>query len=166
MRVIKLVAYSVMLTLVGCASAPVLTVTEKAKHVKVGKSDPTDNFESIGSVTGIDGKSCGKFGYEGTYDRAIKILKNEAANMGGDYVQIFTITEPHISHEMCFDNQYKITGMVFKKRTDTPAPIAVNDVSKTAGIERLRALKLLLDDGIISQDEFDEQKSRILKKGL
>jgi S1-C subfamily serine protease len=64
-------------------------------------------------VTGTDGSGCGLIGSRGTPERAYIQLKNHAAALGADYVQIYSIIEPHISGE-CFSNVFSITGMAYK----------------------------------------------------
>lgn len=150
--------------LFGC-SAPPVKMSDGGMTVKVGKSDPTDNYTEIGPVTAIDGKGCGGFGYKGTYDRAVIQLKNKTYEIGGDYVQIFTIREPYPSPG-CFVNEYKINGTAFKKTSNSPSPVPIKDASKKSGAQKLRELKKLLDEKIITQQEYDSQKVKILKDGI
>ena len=89
----------------GCVSAPVVQLAEEGRAVKIAKSDPADNYTEIGPITATDGTGCGGFGYRGTYDQAVNKIKNLGASMGGDYVQIFSIKEPHL-RDGCFDNVY------------------------------------------------------------
>lgn len=151
--------------LAGCVSAPILTLSEAGKGVKVGKSDPADNFSEIGPITAIDGTGCGAFGYRGTYDRAVIKIKNMGAEMGGDYVQVFSLTEPHLRGD-CFSNAYKINGTLFKKTSESPTPLPIRQTNIESGFDRLRELKKLLDDGIITENEYALQKERILSEGL
>tara|TARA_B100000745_G_scaffold295830_1_gene240407 strand:- start:443 stop:952 length:510 start_codon:yes stop_codon:yes gene_type:complete len=155
---------------VGC-SAPPVKMNAGASSVKVAKSDPPDNYLELGPVTAIDGKGCGAYGYRGTYDRTVVRLKNKTHGMNGDYVQIFSITEPHF-RPGCFDNMYKINGTAFAKVSDQPSPVVIVDKSRaptpasTSNAGKLRELKALLDEGVITQQEFDEQKAKILTEGL
>lgn len=164
MKFYRILVIAIIFGIYGCA-APQVKMSEGANLVKIGKSDPADNYSEIGPITATDGKGCGAYGYRGTYDRAIINLKNKASQLNADYVQIFSLIEPHLRGG-CFDNVYKINGTAFKKTSESPSPIPIADKSKSNGIEKLRELKLLLDEGIISQQEFDEQKGRILKNGL
>ena len=52
----------------------------------------------------VDGMGCGAFGFRGTYERAITKLRNNTLNMGGDYAQLITLTEPYRS-QGCFHNE-------------------------------------------------------------
>lgn len=153
-----------MLLMTGCA-APIVKMSEGASTVKVGKSDPADNYSEIGPITASDGSGCGAYGYRGTYDRVVVILKNMAYQLGGDYVQIFTMTEPHLRGG-CFDNAYTISGTLFKKTSDSPSPLPIVQKSSKSGADKLKELKLLMDDGVITKEEFDAQKRRILESGI
>lgn len=151
-------------SLAGCAGPP-LMLSSSAQNVKVGKSDPTDNYVEMNSISGVDGSGCGSFGYEGTYDRAIINLKNNAANTGGDYVQIFTISEPHFTPG-CFVNDYKITGTLFKKERENPSPVGVVTMQSPSTLDKLRDLKIMLDEGLITKKEFNIQKAKMLSEGI
>ncbi len=160
----KITLLMFVLYLVGCA-APAVKLQDSGRAVKVGKSDPTDNYSELGPITAIDGSGCGGFGYRGTYDRAVVVLKNKAAALGGDYVQIFTLTEPHF-RPGCFDNVYKINGTLFKKTSESPSPVPIVETKKRSLAEKLRELKALLEEGIITEKEFQEQKSKILNDSI
>ena len=75
-----------MLT-IGCAATPVV-LTPNASDVRTGKADPSENAKELGPVTGTNGAGCGLYGYRGTYERAYSQLKNNAAALGANYVQI------------------------------------------------------------------------------
>lgn len=157
----------------GCASAPPLQLVAGAEKVVIARSDPGNNYEIIGPVTGIDGKGCGAFGYRGSYERAVDTLRNNTVSKGGDYAQIMTLTEPHLRAD-CFDNQYAITANAYKKvRTQPlptlqtlPAPPPVPNSGEESMTKKLRELKKLKDEGILTQEEFDKQKTRVLEKGF
>jgi hypothetical protein len=53
----------------------------------------------------------------GSYNDAITALRNEAFDMGANYVQIYTMTSPRIWF-MCRDNSYRIEGMAFRAPSD------------------------------------------------
>ena len=104
----------VCIFLAGCASAPLMLVQPGAQKIQVAKSDPGDNYEIIGPVSVIDGKGCGKFGYEGSYERAITALRNKILGMGGDYAQLVLLTEPLLRGK-CFDNRFILRATAYKK---------------------------------------------------
>ncbi len=149
----------------GCVTVPDVQLRDEASIVKVAKSDPAGNYKELGPISASDGDGCGGFGYQGSYERAVILLKNRAYEMGGDFVQIYSMIEPHLLPG-CFVNQYTINGTLFKKTNDNPPPLQVVDGSPQKGFDKLRELKKLLDDKIITQDEFDLQKKKILEAGL
>ncbi|HEY6863507.1 MAG TPA: hypothetical protein VI319_06365, partial [Burkholderiales bacterium] len=60
-------------------------------------------------------------------------LKNRGAAMHADYVQIYTVTEPH-SETGCYDNKFVIRGTAFKaaRATVPAAKAADSDSAETA----------------------------------
>jgi hypothetical protein len=160
----KLLSVLLCLGLAGCATAPLVSLNPGAEVVRVAKADPSDNYQEVGPVSGYDGSGCGYYGYCGSYERAMINLKNRANKMGADYVQIFTITEPHLDSD-CYNNIYKISGTAYKKVRDLPSPTPI--VNQTTGNndlieDKLKTLNKLLADGLIKQKEFDEQKQKLL----
>lgn len=109
--VLSFLALLAMLT-VGCAATPVV-LSPNASDVRTGKADPSGNAKELGPVTGTDGAGCGLYGYRGTYERAYIQLKNNAATLGANYVQIYSFSEPHLSGG-CFVNVFSISGMAYK----------------------------------------------------
>lgn len=102
----------------GCAATrPPLTLSEQGSKVEVGKHDPSPNMEEIGPVSATHGDGCGGFGTRGTYEGAYTLLKNEAARMGADYVQILTLSEPYLRNPNCFDNRFVIRGIAYRQRS-------------------------------------------------
>ena len=162
----KIIYLSALLLLVGgCATAPPMQLTSGAENVLVAKSDPGDNYEIIGPVSGFDGEGCGGFGYLGTYERATTSLRNKTYNMGGNYAQIISLTEPHLRGD-CFDNEYVIRGTAYKKVRNQPSPTPIIEAGEETLTKKLRELKSLFDDGILTQEEYKEQKKKLLDKGF
>lgn len=149
----------------GCATAPPMQLTPGAEKVQVAKSDPSDNYEIISAVTGTDGDGCGGFGYTGTYERAIINLRNVVFIAGGDYAQIYSITEPH-SEPNCYDNQYVIHATAYKKVRSQPSATPIIDTGEEDLTKKLRELKKLLDEGVINREEFEDQKRKLLERGF
>ncbi len=62
-----------------------------------------------------------------------------------------------------------VVSLVWSLSSDAkPARIIVNQqtpITKEDGIDKLTKLKKLLDDGAITQEEFNQQKGALLKKG-
>ena len=142
-----------------------MQITLGASNVLVAKSDPGDNYEIIGPVSGFDGEDCGAFGYMGTYERAMTSLRNRTHAMGGDYAQIISLTEPYLRGD-CFDNEYVIRATAYKKVRSQPSPIPIVDTGEEKLTKKLRELKKLHDDGILTKEEYEQQKSKLLEKGF
>jgi Short C-terminal domain len=157
--------FLIPLLIAGCKSAPPLFLSPNAENTKVGKSDPDNNFDMIGPVTVYDGEGCGGFGYRGTYERAVTDLRNRVYYMGGDYAQIISITEPHLRGG-CFDNVYSITANVYKKTRELEAVKVKVEVREESFANKLRELKKLFDEGVLSKDEYEKQKTALLQKGI
>jgi hypothetical protein len=158
------VLLSLLLAIAGCG-APQMQLKSGASNVLVAKSDPGDNYEILGPVSGFDGKGCGAFGYMGSYERATTNLRNKTYDMGGNYAQIISLTEPHLRGD-CFDNQYVIRANAYKKVRNQPSPTPFVDVGEEKLTKQLRELKKLLDDGILSKEEYEKQKTKLLEKGF
>ena len=101
----------------------------------------------------------------GSYERATTSLRNRTYNMGGNYAQIISLTEPHLRGD-CFDNEYVIRATAFKKVRNQPSPTSFVEVGEEKLTKILRELKKLLDDGILSKEEFEKQKTKLLEKGF
>jgi hypothetical protein len=156
-----LLGVCITLLLAGCANPPI-NMSEGAKSVKVGKSDPTDNYSEIGPITATDGHGCGGFGILGTYDQAVIILKNDAFEKGGDYVQIMTLTAPH-SEYGCFANPYTISGTLFKKTSNLSSVSTTITNDKQSVTNRLKELEALRKNGTIDDREYAAKRLEILK---
>jgi hypothetical protein len=154
-----------LLAITGCATAPPMQLIPGAGNIQVAKSDPGDNYEIIGPVSGFDGEGCGGFGYYGSYERATTNLRNKTYNMGGHYAQLISLTEPHLRGD-CFDNNYVIRATAYKKVRNQPSPIPIVEAGEEKLTKKLRELKKLLDDGILSKEEYEKQKTKLLEKGF
>ncbi len=149
----------------SCATAPPMKLSAGANNVLVTKSDPGDNYEIIGPVSGFDGKGCGGFGYMGSYERATTSLRNRTNKMGGNYAQLISMTEPHLRGD-CFYNVFIIRATAYKKVRNKPSPISIEESGEGKLTKKLRELKALLDDGVLTQEEYGQQKSKLLDKGF
>jgi hypothetical protein len=151
----------------GCSTirAPLVVLDSGAEKVVVAKSDPGDNYKVIGPVSGTDGVGCGGFGYRGTYERAITNFRNKTYEMGGHYAQIINLTEP-ILRGGCFFNEFSIRGTAYKKIAINPNPLAIIDVGEESLTKKLREITQLHKEGILTDEEYQQQKKKLLKKGF
>src|SRR3974390_2831496 len=79
----------------GCGSAPPVTLAPDAEGVQADKLAAPPGARSLGPVEASNGGGCGLFATKGTYEGAPSELRNRAAELGGNYVQIDAVTEPH-----------------------------------------------------------------------
>lgn len=141
------------------------------KELTIAQSQPPAHFTEIGMIRVRVGKGCDGKGYMGTYPLAIKELKKQADRNDADYAQIIRIIEPQ-QKPGCYDMSYTMRAKLFRndegtlraqqRRAQANLPPATPQKSPT---DKLRELKSLLDDGIISQSDYDEQKQKILSQG-
>jgi hypothetical protein len=119
----------------ACVTAEIPPVQGPAAAVKIGKADPTPDMQEIGPIEARNGSGCGAFGELGSYEGALAVLRNNAATMGADYVQIFTMREPY-SDGRCRHNDFTIRGIAFRSaKVPAPAdgsPAAANDAPAAA----------------------------------
>lgn len=78
----------------GCAQQQVLQ--PGAECIRIIKGDAPHDATYVGEVSGQHGTGCGLFGYKGTYAGAVVDLRNKAAAMGADYVQIMGQDTPNL----------------------------------------------------------------------
>ena len=148
----------------SCGTGVPIVLDPAAKNIRIAKSDPPDNYEEVGPVTGSDGSGCGLFGCLGTYEGATYDIKNKAQKLFGEYVQIVTLTEPHLMGD-CYDNEYRITGTAYKKVRDLPSPTPILDSSQSNSmiLEKARLLKQLRDEGLLTEQQYQEKQQKLLK---
>jgi hypothetical protein len=71
----------------ACAHAP--GVTEAGTKVEVSKGDPPAGMTELGAFEAMDPLTCPTDGKAGTEEAALVELRNRAAELRADYVQIF-----------------------------------------------------------------------------
>jgi len=162
----KIAVVLVLISLIaGCVSVPPMQLIPGAGGVLVAKSDPGDNYEIIGPVSGFDGEGCGGFGYMGSFERATTNLRNKTFSMGGNYAQLISLTEPHLRGN-CFDNEFVIRATAYRRVRSQPSPVLSPDSNEERLTKKLRELKKLFDDSVLTKDEYENQKSKLLEKGF
>jgi hypothetical protein len=126
MRTVALaLAFLLAVVACGCATADVPSLSPAAERLRIGKNDPEPGMREIGQIEAVNGTGCGAFGAKGTYEGAMNDLKNRGAAMNADYVQIFTVTEPH-GEPGCYQDSFLIRATAFKasRAVRAPAPAA------------------------------------------
>ena len=99
--------------LAGCTASEV-KVSQGSANVNVGTNSPGPGFSQIGPITAKHGGGCGLYGSQGDYQGAMTILRNKAAAMGADYVQVLSQEGEHMTG-ICLDRAYVIDGFAYKK---------------------------------------------------
>ncbi|MCF6309746.1 MAG: SHOCT domain-containing protein [Sulfurimonas sp.] len=148
--------------IVGCSTTNGVTLTSGASDITVEKTKPSSNYEVIGPISVSNGKGCRDFGWLGSRDGAVTTLKNKVNELNGDYAQITSITEPHLDGG-CFDNKYTILALAYKKMSKEEVLKKSDEENFT---KKMRELKALLDDGVLTQKEYEQQKAKLLDKGF
>jgi hypothetical protein len=121
MRAGHFVAASLATLLAGCIEADLPQLTTAGQAVATGKSDPAPGTRDLGPIEASNGSGCGAFGTKGTFEGAMIDLKNRAATLGANYVQIFTLTEPHHGGG-CYVDAFVIRGLAFRVPNAANAP--------------------------------------------
>jgi hypothetical protein len=123
-RVLRLLwATGLVAATTSCEATPV-AIAPAAQQVQIAKADPPRGSREIGPIEAIHGEGCGGFGAKGSYESALAVLRNKAAAMGGNYVELMTLTEPHSEHG-CYDDRFIIRGNVYRVGDAPPeAPVA------------------------------------------
>jgi hypothetical protein len=108
--------------LVSCSAAQ-MAVTDKASRVRVGREAPSGGFQQVGAITAQHGGGCGAYGARGNFEGAYAVLKNRAADLGAEYVQILRVTEPRLEG-MCMNQAFIIDGLAYKAGAGVSAAVA------------------------------------------
>jgi hypothetical protein len=153
----------IMLALAGCKTPPSAPAHPDASSVRVGKGDALPSDIEIGPISGVHGTGCGGIGFKGEYEGAVLDLKNRAAGMNANYVQIHSLIEPHIE-PMCYVNEYFIRGTAYRRNmAAAPGPsTATGPVPPPTLQARLLELQQLRDHKLITPEEFDGLRAKAL----
>lgn len=147
---------------------PRTTMAPGAEAVRVASGAPGNDYEEVGVISATDGSGCGALGVRGNYENAEIELKNRAFAMGAEYVKIQSVTEPFAS-DGCYHNEVKIYGNAFRKttgRAQVNAPPAEDRGEGPQVLQKLRDLKKLRDEKIITEEEFGRIKSELLDEAF
>jgi hypothetical protein len=98
--------------LAGCTAGRVQIVAD-ASRVRVGSQAPSGDVEQLGALTAQHGGGCGLYGARGTYEGAFAVLRNKAAEIGADYVQILRVREPRLEGA-CMNQAFVIDAIAYK----------------------------------------------------
>ena len=164
-KLITVIIISVLLF--GCSSANIV-VTGKTRPPISPSSVVIYNEQTIPAHYEIIGRinvqSESTLGRSGAHKRNIEKLRNKAASVGGNGLIIGDVNNSHNawgdgfmsmnSTVIYVDPNVEITKDELKTK-----PIVTKTMSKG---DRLRELKKLLDDGILTQKEYEIEKKKVL----
>ncbi len=115
--------------------------------MRVGKEHPATGATALGPVEGQSGNGCAGFGTIGTYESAEADLRNRAAAMGANYVEIQSVVPPHDNGTQCPDNRMMVHGVAYSLAAVmpssppsplsplTPAPASACDLTLRVAIQ-------------------------------
>ena len=115
-RVIRIIRLCFCLALAGCATkALVPDVTIKGSAIQVEARPPGPSYSEISALRAVNGtEQCDVPAEEGTREGAMATLRNQAAQLGADYVMIFEEQGPHLE-VICQVHAYIIKATAYKK---------------------------------------------------
>lgn len=131
MRHVAVVALALVL---GGCTAGVVRLSPAATKVQVGSSSPGAGYTQVGAISAKNGGGCGLYGSQGSYAGAMNDLRNQAADMGADYVQVISQEGEHMTG-MCLDRAYTIDGYAYKKATPSPGSQPNSYYKRVQGIQ-------------------------------
>ena len=164
---LKIIAsFALVPFIVGCSTSPLLVdLNPGTENIIVKDVKPQGSYEVIAPISVSNGKGCRDFGYLGTKEDAMKELKNKVQELRGDYAQITAVTKPHLDGG-CFKNEYEIMALVYRKADPKPIQILVANSEEEVFTKKMRELKSMLNDGVLTQDEYNSQKVKLLNQGF
>src|SRR6202035_2572207 len=112
MRARCLVPFAFVGLVLACGGAPSVAVSPAGQPVDTGKDAPPFGSRNMGPIDASNGSGCGLLGVKGSYASALADLRNRAGDLGGNYVQIESVTGPH-DDSGCTTAGYAIHGIVF-----------------------------------------------------
>ena len=106
--------------------------------MRTGPQPPGAAYEEAGAITATHGGGCGLYGWRGNYEGAYTLLRNKAAQLGADYVQILRLTGPHMEG-ICAQKGFVIDGIAYRAGSTTstiaatPQAVAINPSGELNG---------------------------------
>ena len=116
----------VVLLACGGGPAPVPETSAAARQIEIGKGDPPPGFKHMRTLEVAHGSGCDEYGEQGNFNGAYAMLRNAAARINADYVQIMTVTEPY-NDGTCHHQEYKITAVAYRRGAAPQAPVDEDD---------------------------------------
>ena len=126
----RMARFVVLLACVATQCTPLgalgpVSLTPEGHNVHVRKGDPPPGAAELGAVEVGDGTYCTpQDAPNGTYRRALVLLRNAAALKGANYVELVSVTEPHQQTWQCYDHRYMIQAMAFRLPAARQKPAA------------------------------------------
>lgn len=112
MKRLAILALALSLGTLSCRPKPAVSdAPDRSADVADGKADPAGG-RALGPVEATDGGGCGALGVTGTYEGALRAVKNKAIAMGANYVKVVEVVAPH-EVTACFDKGYTVKVMAF-----------------------------------------------------
>ena len=112
MRAHFVLAAGLLGLLPSCGAAPAILLSPEGQTVDTGKLAPPIGARNLGPLDASHGSGCGAFAVKGSYEGALAQLRNRAGEIGGNFVQIESVTEPH-DDSGCTTGGFVIHGVVF-----------------------------------------------------
>ena len=112
MNRIRVILLAIVFVLTGCTASQV-KINPESLNVQIGTTPPMGEAIQIAPLTARHGGGCGLYGAEGNFEGALTILRNKAANIGANYVQIIRQQGEHMTG-MCLDRGYTVDGMAYR----------------------------------------------------
>ena len=140
---------------------------ERAENMTIGTELPEGNAIDTGRARGVGRGDCRTpSGLEEGYDNALRDLRIKVANDGADYLQILG-RGPIGERGMCDEGYYRIDGRGFRTQgfaDSTTAGSASGNAGRSADslTSRLEELEALRERGLITEQEYEQLRERVL----
>lgn len=132
MRALIIILFAAIIS--GCTASQVKQ-TEEALLVEINHNPPPYGAKQVGPISAKHGGGCGLYGAEGNFEGAASILRNKAATLGANYVQITDQQGEHVTG-LCLDRSYTINGLAFKVSNKSESQDVPNKHPEQAAYEK------------------------------